>query len=209
VNVLPLKTRVLGPGDDVVDVAREALTAVDVAPGKSDVLVVCESPLAITQGRIRRIDEMTPGPLARVLCRFFRPAGSLSTAYGMQAAIDETGRGRIVLAFVAGCVGRLVGRRGDFYRLAGRPIAWIDDVTGTMPPYTQDIVLGPSDPLGVARRVSAALGCGAVVADANDLGAVEIMGAAGVNDLGWVVDVLRSNPQGNDDQCTPLVLLRG
>lgn len=87
-------------------------------------------------------------------------------------------------------------------------MAWIDDVTGTMPPYTQDIVLGPEDPEGVASRVAYALGCGAAVVDANDYGNFEIIGASPGIDAEMVGQAMRGNPQGNDDEQTPLVLIR-
>jgi hypothetical protein len=78
----------------------------------------------------------------------------------------------------------------------------------TMGPYSQSIVLGPSDPEGVARRMAAALGCRAAVVDVNDLGNVEIMGASPGVDAEGLTAVMRTNPQGNDDEQTPLVLVR-
>ena len=204
----PVKTRLLVPGDDIVDVAREALAAAGIEPHPGDVLAICESPLAITQARIVRLDDMHPGVASRVLCRFFDADSSIGTVYGMQAAIDQAGLPRVLAAFLLALPTRLLGRHGDFYRLAGRQVAWLDDVTGTMPPYTQDIILGPDDPDGVSRRASATLGCGAAVVDANDYGNVEIMGASPGVDRALVTEALRPNPQGNDDEQTPLVYIR-
>ncbi|MDP8938308.1 MAG: coenzyme F420-0:L-glutamate ligase [Actinomycetota bacterium] len=205
---IPIKTALLVPGDDVIEVARMALAAAGITPQPSDILVICETPLAITQGRIVHVDALVPCLTARVFCRLFSPKGSLGTAYGMQTAIDVAGRARIALALAAGLAGRLIGRRGDFYRVAGRQVAWIDDVTGTMPPYSQDIILGPDDPRGVAVRMAQAMGCGAAVVDANDLGRVEIMGASAFVDRELLIEAMRPNPQGNDDEQTPLVLVR-
>ncbi|MDQ4096566.1 MAG: coenzyme F420-0:L-glutamate ligase [Actinomycetota bacterium] len=198
----------LEPGDDIVAVARAALEAAGLCADPADVLAICESPLAITQGRLVGIDDISPGRAARVLCRLFGSHGSLGDPYGMQLAIDEAGVPRIALALVAGMVGRLAGRRGDFYRVAGRQVAWIDAIAGTMGIYSQSIVLGPSDPEGVARRVADSLGCGAAVVDVNDLGKVEIMGASAGVDAEGLTSVMRTNPQGNDDEQTPLVLVR-
>lgn len=205
---IPLKTPLLAPGDDIIDVAQTALEAVGLTPAPEDVLVICETPLAITQGRIVRLDDMHPGWAARILCWFFDADSSIGTVYGMQAAIDVAGLARILLAFVLAAPSRLLGRRGDFYRLAGRQVAWIDDVTGTMPPYTQDIVLGPRDPAGVARAAAATFGCQAAVVDANDYGSFEIMGASPGTNGELVGRAMRRNPQGNDDEQTPLVLVR-
>ena len=206
--MIPLKTDLLVPGDDIVAVARRALEVAGLRPEKSDILAIAESPLAITQGRIVDIEDVHPGPLARILCRFFDFDSSLSTPYAVQVGMNEVGTARFVLAFIAATPTRLFGRHGDFYRLAGRKVAWMDDIPGTMPPYTQHIILGPDDPAGVARRMASELHCGAAVVDANDLGKAEILGASAFLDRRLLLEVLRSNPAGNDDQQTPLVLVR-
>ena len=208
VKVIPLKTAVLVPGDDIVTVAQDALETAGLSPEPTDVLVICESPLAITQGRIIDISDVHPTVPARVLCRLFDFDSSLCNPYSFQVAIDLAGLPRILLALVIGLPSRLVGRRGDFYRIAGRQVAWIDDIPGNLPPYTQDIVLGPDQPDEVARRVSAALGCGVAVVDANDLGRVEICGASAFIDHDRLIEAMRPNPQGNADEQTPLVLVR-
>src|SRR5207248_896336 len=143
VEAIPLKTDLLVPGDDIVDVARRALDAAGISPEPSDILAICETPLAITQGRIVDIDDVHPGVVARVACRFFDFDSSLSTPYAAQVGMNEAGPLRFVLALAAAAPGRIIGRRGDFYRLAGRQVAWMDDIPGTMPPYTQNIILGP------------------------------------------------------------------
>ena len=205
---MPLKTSLLVPGDDIIEVARDALEAASLTPEPTDILVICESPLAITQGRIVDLDDVHPGIPARILCRLFDFDSSLCNPYAFQVAIDLVGLPRILLALVVGLPTRLVGRRGDFYRIAGRQVAWIDDIPGNLPPYTQDIVLGPDQPDEVSRRVSEALGCGAAVVDANDLGRVEICGASAFIDHDLLIEAMRPNPQGNADEQTPLVLVR-
>jgi len=207
-KVIPLKTALLVPGDDIVGVAEEALEMAGLRPEPTDILVICESPLAITQGRIIDIDDLKPGVPARVLCRLFDFDSSLCNPYAFQVAIDLAGLSRILLALLAAMPGRALGRHGDFYRIAGRQVTWIDDIPGNLPPYTQDIVLGPDDPRGVACRVAEALGCGAAVVDANDLGRVEICGASPFIDHDVLIDAMRPNPQGNADERTPLVLVR-
>ena len=205
---IPLKTELLMPGDDIVEVTRRALDAAGVRPEKRDIIAVCESPLAITQGRIVDIDDVHPTPLARIACRFFDFDSSLSTPYAAQVAIDLIGPLRFLAALCVGAPTRLFGRRGDFYRVAGRQVAWIDDIPGTMPPFTQHIILGPEDPAGVSRKIAREFGCGAAVVDANDLGRVEILGASAFVDHQLLIEAMKPNPQGNDDQQTPLVLVR-
>ena len=207
-KVMPLKTALLVPGDDIIEVAQGALERAGLRPEPSDILVICESPLAITQGRIVDIDDIRPGIAARILCRLFDFDSSLCNPYAFQVAIDLAGLPRILFALSVAMPGRVLGRHGDFYRIAGRQVTWIDDVPGNLPPYTQDIVLGPDNPTGVACKVAEALGCGAAVVDANDLGRVEICGASAFVDRDLLVEAMRPNPQGNADERTPLVLVR-
>ena len=207
-RAMPLRTPLLRPGDDILAVAEEALRSAGLVTRPTDIVAICESPLAITQGRVVDVDDIRPGAAARTFCRLFSTEGSLGDPYGMQLAIDEVGLARIALALVAGIAGRLLGHRGDFYRLAGRPVAWIDAIGGTMGPYSQCLVLGPRQPGEVVGRVGEALACRAAVVDVNDLGKVEVLAASPDVDVAALVEVLRSNPQGNDDEQTPLVLVR-
>lgn len=202
---IPIRTRILTPQDDVVEAVREYCGRV-VKPG--DIVTLSESVVAIMQGRAIRADQVRPGLLARFMCRFPAKHGSLATPAAMQLAIDEVGAGRILLGAVAAGLGRLFGRRGDFYRVAGSQLRLIDDIAGTMPPFDDRIVLGPKDPGGVARRIRRELGVEAAIVDVNDLGCVDILGASDGVDRELVMRLLRDNPGGNDDQQTPFVILR-
>jgi hypothetical protein len=81
-------------------------------------------------------------------------------------------------------------------------------VTGTLPPYDRFIVLGPVEADGVCASIAARTGLPTVVVDANDLGFVDVIGRSAGVDEGLVVRALRSNPAGNADESTPLVLIR-
>ena len=146
---MPLKTSLLVPGDDIVEVARGALEAAGLSAEPSDILAICETPLAITQGRIVDLDDVHPGIPARILCRLFDFDSSLSTPTPSRWPSTRPALPRILFALAVAMPGRIFGRHGDFYRLAGRQVTWMDDIPGNMPPYTQDIILGPDDP---ARR---------------------------------------------------------
>ena len=205
---IPIKTALLVPGDDILEVARVAVAAAGLSPLPGDILVICGSPLAITQGRMVHVDALDPGLTARVFCRLLSTRGSLGTASGMQTAIDVAGRARIALALAAGHAGRLIGRHGDFYRVAGRQVAWIDHVSATTPTDGQRIILAPDDPRGVAVRMAEAMGCGAAVVEADDVGTVEILGASAFLDWDRLTEAMQADPRGNADEQAPLVLVR-
>lgn len=208
---IPIRTRVVMPGDDldafVVEYAKDA-----VRPG--DVLFVTEKIVAITQGRSFLVEDITPRPLARFLSRYV-----VKTSYGiglgmpetMEMALRECGTPRILFAAAVSAVGKLVGRRGDFYRIAGDKARSIDGPTRhTIPPYNKAVVLGPKDPEKVAARLKSLLGGANEVAvvDINDIGG-NILGStldkAGERTL---VQILGDNPLGQGHQSTPLGIIR-
>lgn len=205
IGKIPIRTHLVTEKDDLVDVVKK-YTGEIAEPG--DIIAVAETVLAITQGRAILPDTVRPGRLARFLCLFPGKDGSLATPQAMQLAIQEAGYVRILLGAAAAAVGKIIGRRGDFYRIAGRQLAQIDDVAGTMWPFDRHIILGPKDPQKVVDRIKRATGAEAVITDVNDLKKVDIIAASrGVKQEELIKD-LADNPFGNDDQQTPIVILK-
>ena len=208
---IPIRTRVVMPGDDLDAVVSEYAQGV-VEPG--DILFVTEKIVAITQGRSYALDEIQPRSLARFLSRYVT-----KTSYGiglgmpetMEMALRECGTPRILFAAAVSAVTKLFGRRGDFYRIAGDKARAIDGPTsGTIPPYNKAVVLGPTDPAGVSARLRTLLRVDAEVAvvDINDIGG-NILGStldkAGEQRL---VRILADNPLGQGTQSTPMGVIR-
>jgi F420-0:gamma-glutamyl ligase-like protein len=205
-GLIPVRTRILTHNDNIVD-AIEQYAKEDVGP--DDVVSVAESVVAITQGRLVRPEELRPCFLAKILCRFVPQKGSLSSVYGMQAAMDAEGKWRVLYAMVLGMFAKLIGKSGVFYELAGRQAALIDDVTGTMPPFDKHLVYGPDKPNEVAEEIRKRLGCyGATVADVNDLKRSLIVGISSGIDSKRIAKILIDNPFGNASQRTPIVIIK-
>jgi len=202
---LAIRTHVIAPGEDLVEVVRR-YTADVADPG--DVVALSESMVAIAQGRAVLPQDVRPRPLARVLRRFAHPDGSLATPAAMELAMREAGACRVLLAGAAAAAGRLFGVRGLFFRVAGHGLQFIDDIGGTLPPFDRYIVLGPRDPDELARRIKQGVGLDILIVDVNDLGCVDILAYTGTADPAPLVEALRHNPQGNDDEQTPIVLLK-
>ena len=204
-KALPLRTRLITEQDDLAAVVVQYTRHV-VEPG--DVIALSESMVAIAQGRAIRPETVRPRLLARLLCRFADPEGSLATPAAMELAIRETGTLRILLAAAAAALGRLVGVRGLFYRVANHGLKYIDDIGGTLRPYDRHIVLGPIRTREVAESLKAATGLDILIVDANELGCVDLLAYTGRDDPTPLVEALRANPQGNDDEQTPIVVLK-
>ncbi len=205
-EILPIPTHLLTAQDDPVAIVRRYV-APHAQPG--DVVTIGETPLAIMQGRFRHPSEIKPGWVARRLCYFFMPLSSLATACGMQALVDIVGSMRVLFAFGGGALARWLFRhRGGFYQLAGEQARLIDDVTGTLPPYDQFIVLGPEQPQQVVARIQQEVGLACAIVDVNDLKAVKVLAASEGLSTEFLTEALRLNPAGNADEQTPIVLLR-
>jgi hypothetical protein len=206
VQVLPIKTHLLSHIDDPVEVIRRYVLPYS-QPG--DIVTIGESPLAIIQEQWMHPNEVQLGWVASRFCYYFNQKASISTAYGLQSLVDQVGPLRVVFAFVAGVLAKVVLKRpGAFYELAGEPARLIDDVTGTLPPYDRFIVLGPKDSQQVVDLIKKETGLDAAIVDVNDLKAVKILAATAGTSVEVLEAGLRSNPAGNADEQTPLVLIR-
>ncbi|MGF1523447.1 MAG: F420-0:Gamma-glutamyl ligase [Leptolyngbyaceae cyanobacterium] len=174
-----------------------------------DIITIGETPVAIMQGRWRHPSTVQPGWIARRICPYFLPTSSLATACGMQTLVDIVGSWRVFFAFVGGALMKAFLRRGGgFYQLAGEQARLIDDVTGTLPPYDQFIVLGPESPQQVVDEIRQATGLEAAIVDVNDLRAVKVLASTSGITESVLNQALIDNPAGNADEQTPLVLIR-
>ncbi|MEL6334569.1 MAG: F420-0:Gamma-glutamyl ligase, partial [Cyanobacteria bacterium J06626_26] len=204
-EVLPIPTHLLGPLDSPIDTVKRYVEPY-AKPG--DIVTIGETPVAIMQGRWRHPSSIKPGWVAKRICYFFMPTSSLATACGMQTLVDLVGPVRVVYAFVVGAIAKkFLGRPGMFYVLAGDQARLIDDVTGTLPPYDQFIVLGPQNPEQIVQDIYNETGLKAAIVDVNDLKAVKILAATPGTDVDLVTSALLDNPAGNADEQTPVVLI--
>ncbi|MGV8876537.1 MAG: coenzyme F420-0:L-glutamate ligase [Rhodoglobus sp.] len=207
---LPIKTRLVVRADDIVQVVSQY--AADVVRD-GDILFVTEKIVGITQGRAYPIVDIAPRKLATMLSRYVTKTShgiGLGMPETMEMALRECGTPRILFAAAVAAVTKALGRRGDFYRIAGAKARAIDGPTkNTIPPYDSHVVLGPARPNGVATDIAEALGGTITVAvvDINDFGG-NILGSTDKSTNGLVLRVLKDNPLGQDHQSTPLGVIR-
>jgi len=206
---IPVKTSILTPDDDMAEIAKTFCTP-HLLPG--DIVTVSESPLAITQGRAIPVSQIKVGFLASILWRFVANVKygiGLRAPTSMQCAIDEVGSCRILLAAAAGALGKLVGRKGDFYRVAGMQAALVDAAsTSPVPPYESCVIKGPLHPGKEAQRIADALGHEVAVMDINDIGGSWMIGGSRGIDAALLEAAMKDNPQGQGAELTPLCILR-
>lgn len=206
---IPIKTKVLTPEDDIVDLVVN-YTAKLVKSG--DMVVISESPVAMTQGRAIFEKDIKVGFLANLLWR-----GVSNVSYGvglrspssMQCAVDEVGKFRIVCAAFIGFIGKIFGQKGLFYRIAGKQAALIDAAhTCVIPPYDKTVIKGPVNTDMICQKIKASLGVEAAIMDINDIGGSWVIASTeGINkDL--LELIMNDNPQGQTDAQTPICLVR-
>lgn len=206
---IPVKTHVIRKSDRIVDVVKR-YTKGKLAQG--DVVFITEKAVAITQGRAFPVKDIKARPLAVTLSNYVTktPAGiGLGIPQTMEMALRECGIPRILFAAAVSAVGKLFGRKGDFYRIAGYKASSIDGPTpNTLPPYNRYVVLGPDKPDQVCAQVSGAIGKDVIIVDLNDLGG-KILGRSSRSlDKERMFGILRDNPLGQCREQTPIGIIR-
>lgn len=206
---IPVRTHVIKKGDKIVDVVKRYTKG---KLNEGDIVFITEKAVAITQGRAFPVKDIKARPLAVTLSGFVikTPAGiGLGIPQTMEMALRECGVPRILFAAAVSAVGKLFGRRGDFYRVAGYKASSIDGPTpNTLPPYNKYVVLGPDKPDQVCGEVSNAIGKNVIIVDLNDLGG-KILGRSSRSlDKEKMFGILRDNPLGQCREQTPIGIIR-
>lgn len=203
-ELVPVRTRILTNKDSIVDAIKTY--AEDITD--RDIICTAESVVAITQGRYVRPEELSPCWQARLMNRFVPAEGSMASIYGMQAAMEEEGKWRMLFYFIIAAFGKLFGKSGIFYAKCCQA-SLCDDVTGTMPPFDKCIVYGPARTDAVCEEIVKATGAyGAVIADVNDLKRAAVLGKSKGLDPKEISRILIDNPFGNASQKTPIVIIK-
>ncbi len=204
-----VKTHVITDKDDIVEVCQRYAGPLLQA---GDTLFISEKIVACTQKRAIPMKDIHPRRLAVFLSKHVQktPVGiGLGIPETMEMALQECGTLRILFAAFVSVIGKIFGKHGWFYHVAGEKARAIDGPCDyTLPPYNEYVVLGPTDPDEVAVRVSKALGHSVTVVDANDLG-VNILGVSDPSmSRERLAAIIKDNPLDQKSQQTPLGIIR-
>ena len=206
---LPIKTHLITEADQIAEVAHQYASPhlVD-----GDVLFVSEKAVACSQKRAIPMKDIAPRPMAVLLSKFVykSPYGiGLGIPETMEMALRECGTPRILFAAAVSAIGKVIGKRGWFYKVAGYRAECIDGPTPyTLPPYNECVVLAPESPDAVATEISSKIGCVSIVVDINDLNG-KVIGASDPSvDRDLMARILKDNPLGQSNQQTPIGIIR-
>ncbi len=206
----PVKTRFIGPGEKIEDVVEKYILPL---VKESDIVVFGEKIISLAQNRVIYKKDIIVGCCAKILSRFVKktPYGfSVGNPLKMQVAINTAGLGRILLAGFCGCITKLFGVSGVFYRIAGNQISRLDGFYGeAFPLYAEMGILGSENPDRLCEHLKEQYGFSAVVADINDLGG-NIIGKSpdlqGKDTM--LLNILKDNPAGQGNEQTPIIIIR-
>lgn len=208
---LPIKTHLVTDQDNIVDVAEKYGSPV--LTEKDDILFISEKCVACTQGRAIPLEDIKPRKLAYFLSKHVTktPHGiGLGMPETMECALVECGTLRILFAAFISVIGKKIFRKkGWFYKVAGYKARSIDGPChNTIPPYNHYVVLGPKDPDKVSQEIAQRIGHRVMIVDINDLEG-QILGASDNSiDKKLFARILKDNPLGQDDQQTPMGVIR-
>lgn len=205
----PIKTKILTKEDDIIEIVKQYAEGIR---KKNDIIVLSESPVAITQGRAIEESKIKVGLLARLLWRGVRKVNygvGLRSKTSMQCAVDECGHLRIILAAIIGFLGKAVGKRGLFYKIAGKQAALIDAAhTSPVPPYDKTVIKGPLQADEICNKIKSITGNETAIMDINNIGGSWVIGKSSGVDAELLEKIMSDNPQGQQDELTPICLVR-
>jgi hypothetical protein len=205
-----VRTPVLLPGDDIAEAIRRH-AGPSLRPG--DTVVLSESAVSIMQGRARDWRTIHPGRLARWLSTRVTKTTwgtGLRSPYAMQYAIELTGRPRILVAGAAHVVGRLAGRKGWFYLVAGLDARMMDaEHTMGIAEFYECCIPAPADPPGTCHRLKAETGYDIAICDINDINPAWCVASTLPPDRVRLLErSFDDNPLGQTDEQTPIGIWR-
>ena len=183
-------------------------------PEKSDIVVLCQKIVSITQGKIISRKDVKLGFWAKFLSKFVKktPYGfSVGNPMKMQVAINLAGLPRILFACVCAMLGKILGIKGVFYKAAGHQISQIDGFYGeAFPEYNDMAMLGFSEKFGnnLCNTLKEKYNLSFAIADINDIGGNIIGTSADIKDKAkLILELLKDNPAGQSNQQTPIIIL--
>ena len=180
-----------------------------------DILSISEKVISMCQENTVHMEDVKVGWLARFLSRFGHRTKSgigVTEPHKLQLAINMRGSVRVLFAAVMGALGKLIGKRGLFYKILGVEVAGIDGFYdhSAFESYHQMATLTPKNPDRVCQRIEEKTGIPTMIVDANDIDVVILGESPQLKDIPdkILAAYIGDNPTGQDDECTPFILIR-
>ncbi len=206
---IAIHTHFIERGEDYTALCQKYVTPIY---QENDILSVSEKIVSLCQNNIVDMEDVKLGWWAKNLSKLAtsNDAGvGMDEPYKLQLAINLAGLPRILFAVFCGGIGKLLGKRGWFYTVAGHEIAGIDGFyfRSSFEIYHRIAILNPKNPNKVCNDLYKDLKIVSAIVDANDYGQ-ELLGASDLLDKDLYLKTMIDNPAGQDDELTPFVIIR-
>lgn len=205
-----IKTHFVQIGESYIDLVEQYVKPIY---EQGDILAISEKIIALCQKRIVYKMDMKVSWLAKFLSRFAMRSDAgigVDSVWKMQFAINHCGRLKILWAAICSGIGKLFGKRGIFYKIAGLEVKGLDGFYDhVFPVYGEFGIRVPDNPTGVCNEIFEKTGVMAMITDANDF-EIEMLGHSDSIQLTdeQLIETIKDNPAGQSDQLTPFVLIR-
>lgn len=181
-----------------------------------DVLAVTEKIISLAEKRVVHRQEIHPGLFARIAGKHMLPHPydrdeRTELPNKLQLMVQEAGLLKTVWAAFVCAVGRVIGRRGDFYRILGHKSSGIDGLykDSDFSFYRDHALLIPQHGEELMQTIARQTGIPCFISDTNDRDAY-------VYGFSWeeadaaqkYAALLGDNPGGQNDELTPFILIR-
>lgn len=180
---------------------------------KEDWIAISEKFVTIAEGRVIHESTVNPGLLAKLIVKGVKKYPDdigYSHPRKMQVAINQAGWFRVFFAMILGSFTRLLGRHGDFYRIAGHRISEIDGFNpAAIPPFNEFAMLGPADPPKTCQQIEDKYSIPTIIIDGNNIN-TEVLGMSKDVPISKELarKILLDNPMGQNDELTPIIIIR-
>jgi F420-0:gamma-glutamyl ligase len=208
---LPIHTRLIKPGDDMVKFVV-SYAKKHIKPG--DIIVFSEKATAVAQGRAYHVDSVKVSPLAKFLVKYVSKSDKgigISSPQTFQLAIEECGTPRIILAAFCAGITKPFGIKGVFYHIAGEKAALIDGAAEyVMPPYNKYVSKGPIYADELCQEIASILDneVSVAIVDINDYGGRVVGRSDKKIDKNKITSIMGDNPLGQSSEQSPIGILR-
>ena len=207
-----IQTHFVEEGESYVDLIKQYVLPLY---KEGDIVSISEKVISMCQENTVYMEDMKIGLLARVLSKFGKRTKSgigVTEVHKLQLMIDMKGRAKVLFAAIVGALGKLVGKRGLYYEILGVEAAGIDGFYeySAFNEYHTMATLTPRHPNQVCQRIEEKTGIPAMVVDANDIDVVILGRSQSLEAISdeILADYIKDNPAGQDDECTPIILIR-
>ena len=180
---------------------------------EGDMITISEKIISLCQNRVVYKKDMKLSWLAKFLSKFASHSSAgigVDSVWKMQFAIDHCGALKIIYASVVAGIGKLFGKRGLFYDIAGDEVRGLDGFYDkSFDVYGEFGIRLPENCGQVCDEIYEKTGIRAAIVDCNDF-TCDVLGVCGNSPYTaeQIAEIIKDNPAGQSAQLTPIVLIR-